>query len=78
MSLEWMNRASCMNDPAPECWFPEVGGTPEAQRAVRVCFGCPVRSECLEYHLSIEREAEPLGIAGGLFATERRRLLRAS
>jgi WhiB family redox-sensing transcriptional regulator len=37
--------------------------------AKRVCFGCGVREECLEYAL---RTREPYGIWGGLTEIERR------
>jgi WhiB family redox-sensing transcriptional regulator len=41
-------------------------------RAKRICAECPVRSECLDYALSIR---EPHGIWGGLNESERSTLL---
>jgi WhiB family transcriptional regulator, redox-sensing transcriptional regulator len=39
--------------------------------AKRICAGCPVQRECLEYALRVR---EPFGIWGGLNETERRAL----
>lgn len=75
MNLDWMDRAACKDDPEPDCWFPTKGSTTEAKRAVRVCFSCPVRSECLAWHMAIEEE--PSGIVAGLTAKERKRMVMA-
>jgi WhiB family redox-sensing transcriptional regulator len=53
----------------PEAFFPEKGGS--TRDAKRVCAGCPVRSECLEYALGND---ERFGIWGGLSERERRRV----
>lgn len=66
----WRRDAVCAQVD-PELFFPEVG-EPTAP-AKRICAGCPVRVECLDYALDA-REAH--GVFGGLSAQERLRLLR--
>lgn len=56
----------------PEVFFPEKSGT--TKPAKRICDGCPVRQQCLDYALDNE---EPFGIWGGLSVRERRALIRA-
>ena len=53
----------------PEAFFPEKGGS--TREAQKVCVGCDVRSECLEYALAND---ERFGIWGGLSERERRKL----
>lgn len=50
----------------PELWFPRKGGDTATPK--RVCRGCPVKTECLEYALS---NSERFGIWGGLSERER-------
>jgi WhiB family redox-sensing transcriptional regulator len=69
-SLAWQERARC-RDLDVEMFFPEKGRA--ARAAKRVCMGCVVREECLEYAL---RRHETEGVWGGLTPTERRRLAR--
>jgi WhiB family redox-sensing transcriptional regulator len=66
--LGWQERALCAQTD-PEAFFPEKGGS--TREAKRVCLGCDVRSECLEYALAHD---ERFGIWGGLSERERRRL----
>jgi WhiB family redox-sensing transcriptional regulator len=66
----WHERALCAQTD-PEAFFPEKGGS--TREAKRVCTGCEVRSECLEYALAKD---ERFGIWGGLSERERRRLKR--
>lgn len=66
----WRDQALC-SQTDPEAFFPEKGGS--TREAKKVCLGCPVRSECLEYALSND---ERFGIWGGLSERERRRLKR--
>ena len=66
----WQERALCAQTD-PEAFFPEKGGS--TREAKRICTGCEVRSECLEYALSKD---ERFGIWGGLSERERRRLKR--
>ncbi len=67
---EWQERALCAQTD-PEAFFPEKGGS--TREAKRICQGCEVRSECLEYALEHD---ERFGIWGGLSERERRKLKR--
>ncbi len=69
-SLGWQERALCAQTD-PEAFFPEKGGS--TREAKKVCTGCEVRAECLEYALAND---ERFGIWGGLSERERRRLKR--
>ena len=64
----WRLDALCA-ETDPEAFFPEKGGS--TREAKRVCSGCEVRSECLEYALAND---ERFGIWGGLSERERRRV----
>jgi WhiB family redox-sensing transcriptional regulator len=66
----WRLDALCA-ETDPEAFFPEKGGS--TREAKRVCSGCAVRDECLEYALAND---ERFGIWGGLSERERRRLRR--
>ena len=67
---EWQERALCAQTD-PEAFFPEKGGS--TREAKRICSGCEVRAECLDYALAHD---ERFGIWGGLSERERRRLRR--
>ena len=66
----WQDRALCA-ETDPEAFFPEKGGS--TREAKKICTGCEVRAECLEYALGND---ERFGIWGGLSERERRRLRR--
>lgn len=66
----WQERSLCAQTD-PEAFFPEKGGS--TREAKKICTGCEVRSECLEYALAHD---ERFGIWGGLSERERRRLKR--
>src|SRR4029453_2722082 len=66
--LSWQERALCAQTD-PEAFFPEKGGS--TREAKKVCLGCEVRAECLEYALLHD---ERFGIWGGLSERERRKL----
>lgn len=53
--LAWHEQAAC-RDHDRELWLPKVGESPaRVAKAKRICREqCPVRSECLEYALSME------------------------
>lgn len=51
----------------PDLFFPELGESPEP--AKRLCRGCPVRLQCLDYAL---RHRERHGVWGGTTEYERR------
>jgi WhiB family redox-sensing transcriptional regulator len=65
---EWQERALCAQTD-PEAFFPEKGGS--TREAKRICLGCEVKDECLEYALAHD---ERFGIWGGLSERERRKL----
>ena len=67
---EWQEQALCAQTD-PEAFFPEKGGS--TREAKRICQGCPVRDDCLEFALEHD---ERFGIWGGLSERERRRLKR--
>lgn len=68
--VSWQDRALCA-ETDPEAFFPEKGGS--TREAKRVCTGCEVKGECLQYALAHD---ERFGIWGGLSERERRRLKR--
>ena len=68
--LGWQELALCA-ETDPEAFFPEKGGS--TREAKKVCSGCEVRRECLEYALASDQR---FGIWGGLSERERRRLKR--
>jgi WhiB family redox-sensing transcriptional regulator len=69
---QWQENALC-SQTDPEAFFPEKGGS--TREAKRICTGCEVRDECLEYALAHD---ERFGIWGGLSERERRRLKRSA
>ena len=69
-ALSWQGDALCAQTD-PEAFFPEKGGS--TREAKRICEGCEVRSECLDYALAND---ERFGIWGGLSERERRKLRR--
>jgi WhiB family redox-sensing transcriptional regulator len=67
---DWRDSALCAQTD-PEAFFPERGGS--TREAKRICSGCEVRAECLEYALAHD---DRFGVWGGLSERERRRLGR--
>ena len=68
VELSWQERALCAQTD-PEAFFPEKGGS--TRDAKRICTGCNVKAQCLEYALAND---ERFGIWGGLSERERRKL----
>ncbi len=66
--LSWPADALCAQTD-PEAFFPEKGGS--TRDAKRICTGCDVKAQCLEYALAND---ERFGIWGGLSERERRKL----
>ena len=66
--LAWQADSLCAQTD-PEAFFPEKGGS--TRDAKKICSGCEVRDQCLEYALSND---ERFGIWGGLSERERRKL----
>lgn len=71
-ALAWQADALCAQTD-PEAFFPEKGGS--TREAKKVCDGCEVRSQCLDYALAND---ERFGIWGGLSERERRKLRKAA
>jgi WhiB family transcriptional regulator, redox-sensing transcriptional regulator len=71
----WIDHARCIGED-PELFFP-VGSTGPAvaqtERAVAICRGCPVRSECLDWALDTCQDA---GVWGGIGEEDRRAIRR--
>ena len=70
--LAWQADALCAQTD-PEAFFPEKGGS--TRDAKRICEGCDVRAQCLDYALQND---ERFGIWGGLSERERRKLRRSA
>jgi WhiB family redox-sensing transcriptional regulator len=66
----WAWQAACATAD-PELFFPPTGD--QATEAKRICAGCPVKPECLEYSLATAQE---WGVWGGLTEQERQEVVR--
>lgn len=74
-SSDWWGRAGC-RDENPELFFPVGTQGPaklQEQKALSVCWSCPVATECLADALAT---ADPYGVRGGFTEGERRSMLR--
>lgn len=71
----WATRGAC-RDADPELFFPVASRGPalaQIAEAKRICAGCQVRVECLEYALATGQDS---GVWGGASEEERRMLRR--
>lgn len=68
----WAAYASC-RDSDPDLFFP--ASEEEGAEALKICSGCPVQHECLDWALDARIR---YGIWGGATERDRRRLLRRS
>jgi WhiB family transcriptional regulator, redox-sensing transcriptional regulator len=71
---DWRNHAACLGAD-PERFFPLSAAGPglaQLKQAKRICQGCRVRVQCLEFALEV---GEIHGIWGGTSEDERRSLL---
>lgn len=66
-----MDDARCV-EVDPELFFPELDSLWRIAAAKKICAGCPVKIDCLEYALANKFKE---GIYGGTSPTERHRLL---
>jgi len=74
-ATEWREAGACLAAD-PDLFFPiGAGGAagPEAERALRICDGCVVKRQCLDFAM---RHGEANGIWGGTTPEERVRVLR--
>jgi WhiB family transcriptional regulator, redox-sensing transcriptional regulator len=69
--MNWDDEAACQSTD-PDLFFPT--GELSVQTAKRICRGCPVRTQCLEFALDARLEH---GVWGGLTENERRSLRRS-
>lgn len=69
--VDWQTDARCAGTDA-DVFFPDRGES--TRDGKRICRGCTVRAECLEYALDLR---ERFGIWGGVSERERRQLLRS-
>ena len=72
----WRAESACLNTD-PDVFFPVAVGTAAGKlvtRALRICDGCPVKQQCLDYAM---RSGEKDGIWGGITPEERIRARRA-
>lgn len=67
---DWTVDALCAQTD-PDAFFPEKGGSTAAVK--RICAGCGVRAQCLQFALDHE---ERFGVWGGLSERERRVIVR--
>lgn len=65
---DWRREAACLGHD-PGIFFDDRQGN----RALNICHGCPVRTECLEDALTLPRY-EDQGVRGGMSQRERQRL----
>ena len=67
-SIEWMIFANC-GDQEPSTFFPKDGAGVDI--AKRICMGCVVREDCLEYAIVTKQD---YGVWGGTSERERRKI----
>jgi WhiB family transcriptional regulator, redox-sensing transcriptional regulator len=73
---EWRAASACLNTD-PDVFFPVAVGSAASKqiaRAMRICAGCTVRQQCLDFAM---RSGEKDGIWGGTTPEERIRARRA-
>lgn len=68
----WRDDAACVEQ-FTDMWFPAKGPmAAENHMAMRMCWSCPVREQCLTAAL---QDPEQYGIRGGVTAKKRRRMV---
>jgi WhiB family redox-sensing transcriptional regulator len=75
-AIEWRAASACL-DTDPDVFFPVAVGSAaskQVERAMRICAGCTVRQQCLDFAI---RSGEKDGIWGGTTPDERIRVRRA-
>jgi len=68
----WQTSSNCL-DFGPDFFFPKTDDINSEGEAKKVCDGCNVREDCLEFAL---KKGEEFGIWGGMSERERRRIRR--
>ena len=75
-ATDWRAASACLTAD-PDLFFPVAVGTAASRQvaqALRICAGCPVRQQCLDFAM---RTREPVGIWGGTTPEQRIRERRA-
>ncbi len=76
--VPWMQQAACAGRDQfvhyPEADFTREGLNKQQRLALHMCFGCPVRLECLRYAIE-NREAH--GVWGGTLEADRQPAIRS-
>lgn len=70
---EWRDEAACRIVADPDKFFPEDGTVPNV--VPRMCAGCPVAAECLQYALDNKIDH---GYWGGVSGAQRIRMRRGA
>ena len=66
-SVSWRVLAACA-DTDPEIFFPLNSRSNEIERAMQICYRCPVRERCLDDTLSLPSPMLHVGmVAGGRY-----------
>jgi len=71
MDLTWVKKAACI-DIAPETFY--LNNIKDDLKAIKVCIGCPVMDECLEFAIRHEEH----GVWGGTTERERHKMIIAA
>jgi WhiB family transcriptional regulator, redox-sensing transcriptional regulator len=74
-AANWRAASACLNAD-PDMFFPVAAGTAagkQTARALRICQGCPVRQQCLDFAM---QSGEKDGIWGGTTPEQRIRARR--
>jgi WhiB family redox-sensing transcriptional regulator len=71
---EWLSQGTC-GQIGGDMWFPDKSDRADVAACKKVCAGCPVRRQCLEWAMET---VESFGIWGGLTVLERRKLRQQS
>ncbi len=71
-TANWRNKAKCRGSD-PDMFFPESKDKRYAEEALKVCYGCKVKEDCLNH--AIENN-EKYGVWGGMTPAERDSLPR--
>lgn len=70
----WRLSAACQSV-GIDLFFPEEGGAADVA-PIKVCRGCPVRQQCLEWAIEVESgESYSFGVFGGVGAGARRAMI---
>jgi WhiB family redox-sensing transcriptional regulator len=72
MTDDWRDDALCA-ETDPDLFFASIGHADSVTEAKKICLGCEVRQQCLEFALQTN---ERFGVWGGKSERERRKLRR--